>query len=112
MDVRPLNDWVLVKVDPMPATIGSVIVPSSYKARDTHTATVLKVGPGKPLPDGTVKPMELSPGDRVCFHRWNLEHKNGLAVAHALEEMGPDFALIKESDVLFVWPPDEQHTFW
>ena len=112
MIVRPMNDWVVVKVDPMAVTVGSIIVPDIVRARDTHTATVLAVGPGKPLPNGERQQMEVQPGDKVCFHRWNLEHKNGQAICHALEEMGPDVALIQEKDILFVWPPDEEHTFW
>lgn len=112
MDVRPMNDWVLVRVDPMAKTIGSIVIPDAFSARDTHTATVLKVGPGKVLPNGVRRPLEVEVGDRVCFHRWNLEHKSGQAVGHVLEEVGPDVALVKESDILFVWPPGEEHTFW
>lgn len=112
MNVRPFSDWVVVRIDPMPNQIGSVIVPDSYRARDTHTATVVSVGPGKPLSNGARRPLEVVPGDRVCFHRWNLEHKSGQAVGHVLEEMGPDVAMIREPDILFVWPQGEDHTFW
>lgn len=112
MLVHLLNDWVLVRTDPMPQAIGSIIMPDSVGAQDTRTATVLQVGPGKELPDGSRHPLDVQVGDRVCFHRWNLEHKNGQAIGHVLEEMGQDIALIKEQDVLFVWPAGEEHTFW
>ena len=112
MNVRPLGNGVLVRVDPMPGTVGSIIIPDSYSARDTHTGTVVATGPGKNMPDGWVRPMDVQPGERICFHRWNLEHQSGQAVGHVLEQMGPDIALIKEDDILFIWPPDEEHTFW
>ena len=112
MKVHLLHDWVLVQIDPLPGTIGLIVMPDSVAARDTRTATVLQVGPGKVLADGTQVPPEIRPGERVCFHRWNLEHKNGQAVGHALEQMGQDIAMIKEQDILFVWPANEEHTFW
>lgn len=112
MKVRPMNDWVLVRLDPMPKTVGSIVMPDIVSARDTHTATVISTGPGRSLPGGARAPMEVQEGDKVCFHRWNLEHKNGKAIGHVLEEMGEDVALVKEADILFVWPPDEEHTFW
>ena len=112
MNVRLLHDLVLVKIDPMAKTIGSIVIPDIFKARDVHTATVMAAGPGRLLGNGQRASMEVSVGDRVAFHRWNVEHKNGEALCAVLEELGPDFALIKEGDVLFVWPPDEEHTFW
>ena len=112
MKVHLLNDWVLVRTDPLPKSIGSIVMPDSVGARDTRTATVLQVGPGRVLPDGTNNPLDVRMGDRVCFHRWNLEHKNGQAVGHVLEEMGPDVAMVKEQDILFVWSAEEEHTFW
>ena len=112
MKFRPTGSGVLVKVDPTPERVGSIFIPDTAHSSDTHQATVLAVGPGKNMPDGWVRPMEIQVGDRVCFHRWNLELKNGQAVGHVLEEMGPDVALVKEEDCLFIWPPDEEHTFW
>lgn len=108
MHIRPMNDWVLVRVDPAPATIGTIIVPDTATVHGIRTATVVDVGSGKLTVSGRLE-MSVRVGERVCFHRWNLEHKNGQAIMHVLSDLGPDYGLIREGDVLVAWPPNEMH---
>jgi len=108
MKIQPMNDWVLVEIDSAPETIGSIIVLDTGTMHGIRTATVISAGPGRLLADVRV-PMSIQPGERVCFHRWNLEHKSGQSMMHAMAELGPAFGLIKEGDVLMAWPADEPH---
>lgn len=100
-NLRPINDGVLVRVDPQYRPSSSLIVPtdpsrmncahdawgSSLKAR---WGKVIRIGPGRvSKKTGTRKPIHVVPGDMVSF--------SGLTKA----EDG-DFVLITERDVLVV----------
>lgn len=95
--IRPLHDWILVKMDPVQQQVGSIFLPEGV---DFRAATVLSVGPGKERPTGQREPMEVSPGDRLVFHRAHAEHGQGRAM---VTELGDDRVLIKPRDVLVVF---------
>ena len=67
MDVelmQPLNDTIIVKPDPAPASASSVI----FVAPDeVLTGTVVAVGPGKRLPNGKREVLWVAPGDHVRY---------------------------------------------
>lgn len=102
---RPINDWVLVRMDPLPKKIGGIFLPNEGHI---YTATVLAAGPGVELvidhqrPDKKrFIPTEVRPGERIAFLRWAVESQGG-ALRSTLAELGADIALIKERDILFV----------
>jgi co-chaperonin GroES (HSP10) len=98
--IRPINDWILVKMDPVETRVGSIYVPDGV---DHYKATVVSSGPGKELSTGVRQPTELVPGDRVVFSRAHGEHKQGKLL---LQMLGSDHLLIKPSDVLFAFEGD------
>ena len=104
--MKPLNDWILVALEPLPTQVGSIILPSGghvYKAK------VLAVGSGKPTEYGR-NPVDLSPGDRVAFLRWHAEHQQGKQIRHTLDGHGEkDLLLIKPEDVLLVLEEGDPH---
>lgn len=111
---RPMNDWVLVRMDPLPEKIGSILLPSKGSI---YTATVLAVGPGAEIsldhnhPEKKrFFPTDVRSGERVAFLRWAVESQQGKAVRSTFEDLGADHALIKERDILFVLElaPDEK----
>lgn len=109
---QPLNDWVLVRTDPLPEKQGSLHLPSKGKI---YTATVLAVGPGAEIPLDHNKPekkrfipTDVKPGEKVAFLRWAVESEQGKALSSRFEELGADHALIKERDILFVVMPGEE----
>lgn len=111
---RPVNDWVLVRLDPLPEKAGSILLPSKGSI---YTATVLSVGPGAEVvldhqhPDKKrFVPTEVRRGEKIVFLRWAIEGQQGQAVRSSFEELGADLALIKERDILFVLElsPDEK----
>jgi chaperonin GroES len=100
--IRPMNDWILVKMDPIETMVGSIFVPIGTVNRK---ATVLAVGPGKEEPSGVRQPVGVEPGDRVVFHRSHGEHLQGKQLVGVL---GEDHLLIRPGDVLLVFTEDLQ----
>lgn len=107
--IRPLGDWLLVRLDPI-AERSDVIVTMLSDAVRIRTAEVLRSGPGRyASPRGRERvPMGVSPGDRVAFFRENFEHRPGKALTYALSELGDDLGMLRVSDVLFVLSPGEK----
>lgn len=69
--IEPLFDRVLVQRDKPPEkTTHGLIDPSSGKAQ-LNRGTVIAVGPGKPLDDGSVRAMSVNPGDTVMFGKFD-----------------------------------------
>jgi len=66
--IRVLNHKLLVKLDPSPEVIGSIIVPNGSYTRSECWATVVNVGTGVDTRKGRV-PIDLKKGDRVLVIR-------------------------------------------
>jgi chaperonin GroES len=98
--VRPINDWILVKLDPINTQVGSIIIPEGV---DNRTATVVSTGPGKELKTGVRQPTGVELGDRVLFSRACGEHLQGKRL---LRELGDDTLLLKPEDILVVFEGD------
>lgn len=96
--IRPLHDWLVVAMDPLPESHGSILLVHGGRVR---TGTVLRTGPGKKAAD-TYAPLDVAVGDKVAFFRENLEHKQGRTLLTYTDE---NTALIRATDVLFVVLP-------
>ena len=95
---RPLNDWVLVKLDPLDdrtTDVGLVLV----RPQTVRTGTVLRAGVDRLYIDGVVKRTEIKTGERIAFLAGTLDNKQGQQITYTL---GEDQALMRESDILFV----------
>jgi co-chaperonin GroES (HSP10) len=106
MHVRPLVDWMVVHMEPLPeASAGGIVLVGSGVERQ-RTGAVLRVGPGRWLykkgHQRQRKPMTVKVGDHVVFFRENLEHQQAKAILQHLED---DVGMIREDDVLFVVEP-------
>ena len=104
--IRPLNRWILVSLDPLEKLDG-IILPNGVDHVDIRTATVLAIGDKKKILPG------LEVGDKVAFHRWHTQHKQGEAIVHTLAEYSDDedLALIQDIDVLFAFDSSETPSF-
>jgi chaperonin GroES len=70
MKIRPLQDRVIVKrVAEDQTTMGGIIIPDTAKEKPVE-GTVLAVGNGRVLEDGTVRPLDVKPGDRILFAKF------------------------------------------
>ena len=91
MKIRPLHDRILVqRIDEEAKTKGGIIIPDTAKEKPTE-GKVLAVGNGKILEDGTTRPLEVKPGDRILFSKY--------AGTDVMVD-GDDLIIIREDDVL------------
>ena len=102
MHVRPLQDWLTVKLDPLPETTQSGLFLSASAQERQRSGTVLRIGPGRPSTTARRKPMEVSPGDRIVFFRENLEHSQGKAMTRLMHELEENTGMIRMVDILYV----------
>ena len=94
MNVKPLEDRVILK--PMEAetkTSGGIIIPDNAKEKP-QKGEVVAVGPGKVSDKGQKIPMTLKQGDKVLYGKYS-----GTEVTVD----GTDYLIVRESDVLAVF---------
>lgn len=90
MSLEPLRDQlVLQEILPNEQTPGGLFLPEQAREK-TQTAIVMAVGPGRPLENGTVRPMSLKPGDVVMYSRYG---------GSDIEIKGRKFILINEDQI-------------
>ncbi len=91
--LRPLSENVLVKrFKNESITTGGIHVPETSQGK-TQTGSIVAVGEGKLLNDGTVRQLGVRVGDVVVFGKYS-----GTDVELGSEE----FLMLKESDILGV----------
>ena len=73
-------------------TASGIYLPDSAQKKPQE-GTVIAVGPGKTLENGTVQPMTLKVGDQVLYGKWS---------GTEVQFDGKDFVLMTEDDVLGV----------
>ena len=68
--LRPLGDKILVKrVEAESKTKSGIVLPDTVKERPQE-GTILAVGPGRTLDDGTREPIEVSVGEKILFQKY------------------------------------------
>jgi chaperonin GroES len=68
--LKPLGDRLVVKPTPREEmTKSGIVLPDTAKERPQE-GTVLAVGPGRTLDDGSREPMELTVGQKVLFQKY------------------------------------------
>ncbi len=71
MNIRPLNDRVLVlRIEEEEKTSGGIIIPDTAKKKPQE-GKVVAVGPGKLNDDGKRVPLEVKKNDRVLFGKYS-----------------------------------------
>jgi co-chaperonin GroES (HSP10) len=108
MNFRPINDYILLELDPLrEVTKGGIILPDDRPGERVRTGTVMRVGPGRWVGSHR-RPIRLEKGEKVAFLRWNLEHQTGKTITGFLANIGENLGLIREDDVLFALMPGEK----
>lgn len=70
MNVKPLNDRVLIKrIDPKETVRGGIIIPDTAKEKPLE-GEVISVGPGKYDDTGKLVPMSVKKGQRVLVGKY------------------------------------------
>ncbi len=91
--LQPLGDKVVVERDEMEEkTKGGIYIPDAAKDKPSR-GTIIAVGTGKVLDDGTRGEMQVKKGDRVLFTSYAPE---------VIEINDIEYLLMSESDILAV----------
>ncbi len=91
--LQPLGDKVVVERDDSEdITAGGIVLPDSAKDKPSR-GTIIAVGTGKLLDDGTRGEMQVKKGDRVLFTSYAPE---------TIEIDDEEYLLMSESDILAV----------
>lgn len=103
--VKPLNDNVLVELEPLNETVDGISGVTLYKPAEAsehvfRIAKVVDVGPGKWNKKHTSRlPMDAKVGMRILFIKFVATHTEQAKQVQR-EVLGKDFALIKDNDIL------------
>lgn len=89
--IKPLHDRVLIKRSESEAkSAGGIIIPDSAQEK-TQMGSVVAVGDGKVLADGTVRALKVKAGDRVIFGKY---------AGSEFSFDGEDYMILKEEELL------------
>lgn len=93
VSLQPLGDKVVVERDESEdITAGGIVLPDSAKDKPSR-GTIVAIGTGKLLDDGTRGKMQVKKGDRVLFTSYAPE---------TIEIDDEEYLLMSESDILAV----------
>ena len=93
MKIRPLHDRLIVKrSEEETRSKGGIIIPDSAKEKPTK-AVVIAVGNGKILEDGTVRPLDIKPGNTILFGKYS---------GSEVKVDGEELLILREEDILGV----------
>jgi chaperonin GroES len=91
--LKPLGDKVVVERDESESrTAGGIVLPDSSKEKPAR-GTIVAIGTGKLLDDGTRGEMQVKKGDRILFTSYAPE---------TITIDDDEFLLMSESDILAV----------
>ena len=93
MRFRPLHHRLVVKrIEDAPRTKGGIVIPETAKERPQQ-GKVVAAGPGRLMDDGTVRALNVAPGDHVLFDRF---------AGSEFQLDGEEHLILSEDDVLAV----------
>jgi chaperonin GroES len=93
MKIRPLGDKVIVqRLEANAVTAGGIVLPDSAKEKPQR-GTIISIGDGKQLDDGSRAPMSVKKGQEVLFTSYaGTEVKVG----------GKELLIMDESDIMAI----------
>lgn len=91
LNVRPLDDRVVViPIEAEQKTAGGIVLPDTAKERPQR-GTVVAVGPGRLLDNGQRGELSVAVGDQVIYGKYG---------GTDIEINGEDVKILRESDIL------------
>lgn len=91
--LKPLRENVVVVREEADArSAGGIVIPDSAKEKPMR-GTVIAVGPGRVLPNGEVKALDVKKGDTILF---------GGYAGSDVKLDGKDYLIVGESEILAV----------
>ena len=93
MNVKPLNDRVLVKrTEELTVTKGGIVIPDTAKEKPIE-GKVVAVGPGKMSDQGQRMALQVKEGDRVLFGKYS---------GTEIKVEGEEYLMMREEDILAI----------
>ena len=93
MKIRPLQDRVIVRrIKEEDRTKGGLYIPDTAKEKPAE-GTVIAVGNGKILEDGSVRKLDVKEGDRVLFGKYS---------GNEVKIDGDEHLILREDEILGV----------
>ena len=93
MNIRPLQDRVVVRrTEEETKSAGGIVLPGSATEKPSQ-GEVLAVGPGKKAEDGSVSAVDLKVGDKILFGQYS---------GSAVKIDGEELLIMNESEVFGV----------
>ncbi|HIG42810.1 MAG: co-chaperone GroES [bacterium] len=93
MNIRPLQDRVVVRrTEEEAKSAGGIVLPGSAAEKPSQ-GEVLAVGPGKKSEDGSIQPVDLNVGDKILFGQYS---------GSAVKLDGEELLIMNESEVFGV----------
>lgn len=93
MKIRPLHDRVVIKrLKEEEKTKGGIFIPDTAKEKPVE-AKVIAVGSGRILEDGTVRPLDVKPGDTVLLAKY---------AGSEIKIDGEEHVVLREEEILAV----------
>jgi chaperonin GroES len=94
MNLRPLNDRVIVKrLEEEKKSAGGIIIPDNAAEKPVR-GEIIAVGPGKRSDDGKLVAIDLKKGDIVLFGKYS---------GSEVKVEGQDYLVMREDDVIAVF---------
>jgi chaperonin GroES len=91
VNIRPLDDRVVVKpLDAEEVTAGGIVLPDTAKEKP-QTGEIVAVGPGKRLDDGERAGLAVKVGDHVIYGKYS---------GTEIKVEGEELKILRESDIL------------
>ena len=93
MNIRPLQDRVVVRrTEEETKSAGGIVLPGSAAEKPSQ-GEILAVGPGKKSEDGSIQPIDLNVGDKILFGQYS---------GSAVKLDGEELLIMNESEVFGV----------
>ena len=93
MKIRPLHDRVVIKrLKEEEKTKGGLFIPDTAKEKPVE-AKIIAVGNGKILEDGTVRRLDVKPGDTVLLAKYS---------GSEIKIDGEEYVVLREEEILAV----------
>lgn len=93
MKISPLYDRILIKRDEADEkTAGGLFIPDNAKEKPVR-GTVIAVGNGKVLEDGSLRPLQVKAGEKVLYAKYS---------GNEIKLEGVEHTILREDDVLAV----------
>ena len=98
MDMRPLNDRIIVRrLEEGEQNVGGIIIPDSAKEKPQR-GTVIAAGSGKRNDEGERVPLDVKAGDQILFGKYTSQE---------VKLDGEEYLILREDEVLAIIDPRE-----